>query len=351
MSGQCRRVLVRADAGPRLGAGHVMRCLALAQTLRDADVRVTLVSAELPESLRERWQAESVATELLAVDAGSSADAEATVAAAHRAAADWTILDGYHFDAQYQRTLKNAGPSLLLIDDHGHAQDYCADIIVDQNVNASATLYPRRPASTRLLLGICHALLRREFLGAARSSGPVPRRARRILVTLGGADPDNVTLKVLRGLARLADQAEIMVVVGASHRHRAALEAEARSWPRSPHIQVDVPNMAERMAWADLAISGAGGTSWELAFMGVPNVSLILADNQVEVARSVEAEGIGVSLGWHHAVTESQIADTVLTLMNDPERRQRMHERGPRLVDGQGGRRVFRAMAGEEIGT
>src|SRR5262249_56439759 len=43
------RVVIRADAGPQIGAGHLMRCLALAQALQDRGGRarfVMSVSAE-----------------------------------------------------------------------------------------------------------------------------------------------------------------------------------------------------------------------------------------------------------------------------------------------------------------
>ena len=347
MNARALRVVVRADAGPRLGSGHVMRCLALAQALRDIGAVVTLVSAELPESLRDRWKAESADVESCGEEAGTPADARATLVVARETQADWIVLDGYQFDARYQRILKDGGPALLVVDDHVHAQEYCADIILNQNVHADAALYPRRSTGTRLLLGLRHVLLRREFWCATRLPTRVPEVASRILVTLGGADAENVSLKVLRALSAVSNTTEIAVIVGASNPHRAILEGLVAGW-KGTRIHADVADMSEPMAWAHLAISGAGSTSWELAFMGVPNLSLSLADNQVGVARGVDAEGVGVNLGWHHDLTEARLAEAVHTLLHDAEHRQQMHDRGPRLVDGQGGRRVCQAMAAEE---
>src|SRR5215203_2632298 len=94
---------------------------------------------------------------------GSAADAHETAELAHEHAAEWVVVDGYQFDAEYQKTLKNAGCRLLVIDDHGRAGSYAADLVLDQNLNAQPASYASRAAETRLLLGVRYALLREDF--------------------------------------------------------------------------------------------------------------------------------------------------------------------------------------------
>ena len=112
-----RNLLIRADAGPEIGTGHVMRCLALAEPWLQAGAHVTLVSAHLPTLLAKRVQDSGV--KLLSQPAvpGSSADAKELAQLAVKQKADWIVVDGYHFDADYQRTLKNAGQRVLFFDD------------------------------------------------------------------------------------------------------------------------------------------------------------------------------------------------------------------------------------------
>src|SRR5947209_10124385 len=106
------RLLFRADADPRMGTGHLMRCLALAQAWLDLGGEATLLTAcALPE-LNARTIAEGVRVEPLAVPAGSDADAERTRTITAELGAEWIVLDGYHFSPEFQRRVR--GESLRL---------------------------------------------------------------------------------------------------------------------------------------------------------------------------------------------------------------------------------------------
>src|ERR1700730_16540434 len=196
-------LLIRADAGERIGAGHLMRCLALAQAWLDTGGRAEFLSASMPPLLEARLVSEQISLTLLSANAGSDCDAQATVARARQIGARWIVVDGYQFGAKYQQRLKEADCRLLFIDDYGHCDYYCADLILNQNFYAHEDLYARRENYTRLLLGTRHALLRREFWSWKDFRRKIPRVARKLLVTLGGADPCNVAAKVLHALRDL----------------------------------------------------------------------------------------------------------------------------------------------------
>jgi spore coat polysaccharide biosynthesis predicted glycosyltransferase SpsG len=102
--------------------------------------------------------------------------------------------------------------------------------------------------------------------------------------------------------------------------------------------------MAEEMLWADLAISGAGSTAWELACIGVPSALIVVAHNQRLIAEALDAEGAAVSLGWHEDLVPARIAAIILQLRNDPTRREHMTRSGRCLVDGNGSERVASAL-------
>ena len=258
-------LLIRADADTRMGTGHVMRCLALAQAWQDAGGQVTFLSAALPPGLESRLNAEGMT--LVTLDA----DAAQTALVAQELGADWVVLDGYHFDAGSQRALKDAGARLLVLDDNGDSDAYSADLVLNQNVHARAEWYASRAPDTRLLLGTRYALLRREFRVRHDRPRGTPKVARKVLVTLGGSDPDNVTLKVLDALALIrAESLDVTVVVGGGSPHRASLEDAAARMPFPVRVVVNAANMPELMAWADVAISAAGSTVWELAFSRRP---------------------------------------------------------------------------------
>jgi UDP-2,4-diacetamido-2,4,6-trideoxy-beta-L-altropyranose hydrolase len=341
-------LLIRADGDARIGTGHVMRCLALAQGWQDAGGHVQLAMASSTPTLEERLKAEGIKVFHLAKRPGSAEDATQVVSLARQIDASWVVTDGYHFGAAYQQIIKASGQCLLFIDDYGHAGHYAADLVLNQNIYADRSLYTSCRPNTCLLLGTRYALLRREFWKWCSRRRKVPPVARRVLVTLGGADTDNVTLKVIQALQLTEiDRLEAVVVIGGSNPHAEKLRSAIRN--RDIRLEHNVTDMPALMAWADLAVSAGGSTCWELAFMGLPSVILVLAENQQPVAVGLDAAGAAVSLGRPSAVTAVEIAETVTELAAAHEKRTASARRGRELVDGVGVARVVQSMQDHEL--
>lgn len=338
-------LVIRADAGAAVGTGHVMRCLALAQAWQDGGGRAAFVMAGGAGGLAPRLTSEDVDIEIIDAEPGSGEDTRRTIEQAARVGARWVVVDGYRFSGEYQRSIRDAGFRVLALDDYGHAQQYYADLVLNQNLHANEGLYLHREAYTRLLLGTEFTLLRREFASRCGGRRETPEVARKVLVTLGGSDPDNATLKVVEALRRLpSDGLEAAVLAGAANPHREELEAAAREAP-GVRLLAQAGDMPGLMAWADVAVSAGGSTCWELAFMGLPALTLVLADNQRDIAAEMDRRGAARSLGRHEAATPEGLKKAVADLLWDRNARLAMSEAGRRLVDGEGAGRVVRAMA------
>lgn len=343
-------LLFRADADIRMGTGHVMRCLALAQAWQDGDGKASLATACLSPRLEARWTAEGNDLEKVSAEPGTGDDAEQTIALSRRLGAAWVVLDGYHFTASFQRAIKRAGLRLLVLDDFGHAEHYWADLVLNQNLHAEEALYRECEPYTRLLLGTRFALLRREFWKWRGWQRAVPDVARKILVTLGGSDPDDVTGKIIQALQHVRiDGLQVVALAGVSNPHQAELEAMVAGSRAKIDLQSSVTNMPELMAWADLAIAAGGTTSWERALMRLPSLVTILADNQRKMAAAAESAGIGWNLGPGETLSMPAIAQAVERLSNDAGARMRMAQRGPEVVDGLGPERVVRALRDTDV--
>lgn len=339
-----KALLIRADASTIIGTGHVMRCLALAQAWQENEGPVIFALAHSTPSLLARLEAEQFYVVSLAVEPGSDEDAQATIHLAQQQGATWIVADGYHFDSGYQLRIKQAGLHLLVIDDYGHADHYYADIVLNQNISASDSLYTNREPSTRLLLGTRYVLLRREFWQWQGWQREIPDIARKVLVTMGGGDPENVTFKVIQALQQVElVQFEAIVVVGGSNPHRAMLQQSVHDTPHIKLVQ-DVTNMPELMAWADVAIAAGGSTNWELALLGVPTIILVLAENQRPIAEHLHAHSVAVNLGWHYEITPEDIHQTFEPLLSNGTQRSAMVQSGQDLVDGYGSYRVIEAL-------
>ena len=334
--GQGRHLIIKADASSQIGTGHFMRCLALAQAWKDAGGQVIFITACESENLLQRLQEEDFDIHLLsgpypdAVDWGYTND----IMAEHPGT--WVVLDGYHFDEVYQRWVKDSGHSLLVIDDMAHLKHYYADIVLNQNLHAEQLRYPCEPY-THLLLGTQYVLLRREFLTWKDWKRDIPEVARRVLVTLGGGDPENHTLKVIQALQRVDIPAlEATVVIGASNPHTDMLEAAVEQSRIPIRLIRNAENMPELMAWADVAVSTAGATVWELAFMGVPTIVGMSAPVEEFLVNGLEKHGLFLNIGWLNRLSVDQLVDALKGLIQDDTVRSDMSILGQHLVDGVG---------------
>lgn len=338
-------VLIRADASSSIGLGHAMRCFALAEALRDAGGRTAgFLMSVPPPAFVGRAEAAGLPVLALRAEPGSSSDASETAQLAGELGSAWVVIDGYHFGGAYQDALTRGAAKVLALDDHGHADHYAADLVLNQNLGADEALYGRRAERTELLLGSRHALLRREFRLWAEPRPPVPERATSLLVTLGGSDPDNLTGRVLDALSLVPWPLSVSVLVGAANPHGRELDEAARRCEQAVELVFDARDVPERMARADLAVAAAGGTSWELARIGTPQIAIVLADNQRPAGQALGQHQLAVVLGWHEELSTRNVADAVMKLADDHAARDRLARRGRELIDGRGADRVLARM-------
>jgi UDP-2,4-diacetamido-2,4,6-trideoxy-beta-L-altropyranose hydrolase len=348
-------LIVRADATSQIGTGHIMRCLALAQTWRDGGGKVVFVTRCESDVLRNRLSYEGFDLKPLqrVYPHPDDIDCAMSVINGYKTETSncnlWFVMDGYHFTPEYQKIIRDAGTRLLVIDDMNHLPCYHTDLLLNQNVDAPRLDY-RCDDDTILLLGTGYALLRREFLEYRALKREIPEYAKNILVTLGGADPDNMTLKIVQALKEIdIPDLEIRVVVGPSNPHIKSLESALASFSHFMHILQNPKSMPDLMAWADLAITGGGSTCWESAFMGLPSLIVLLAENQVGLVEHLEKQQAVVNVGWFARLTVEQLRSKIDALIRDKNLRRSLSTSASSLVDGHGVSRVINSMIGNLV--
>lgn len=340
-------IYARADASSKIGTGHIMRCIALGQALQDQGDAVTFISHCESDILQERIQAEGFRLISLDKACPDPSDLIKTLSILKEESADekyWLILDGYHFTSEYQKAIRDAGGQLLIIDDMNHLAHYHADIILNQNIHALDLNY-HCDNNTTLLLGTRYALLRREFLACRNFSRQIADRAKNILITLGGADRDNVTVRVINALKHLGESdISVKIIIGPANPHRESLCRSLIGAPFAAEVFVNPNNIPELMAWADIAISASGSTCWELAFMGVPSIILVLAENQVSVAEYLMNNKSAISLGRISENIEEDITYACNCLISDNALRRHFFEQSKAILTEQGPSLVIESM-------
>jgi UDP-2,4-diacetamido-2,4,6-trideoxy-beta-L-altropyranose hydrolase len=328
-------LLIRADASLEIGTGHVMRCLALAQAWQEAGGTVILAAAELPDPLVPRLCAEAVSLLRVYATGGSLDDARQTVAHAHRLKANWVVIDGDRFSSDFLEIVRTAGCRALLIDDFADRESFPADLIVNPNLDDDREPYRKRCATARLLMGPPYVLLRREFRQAA-AKRQIRQSGNKILVTLGGSDPENLAPKIAHFLAHCSDL-DVTVIAGPGYIKGDQLR---KLIGNNLKVVFNPANIAELMKDSDQAIIAAGGTLWELLSMGCAVLSYSRNTVQERVVRALAHRGVVVDMGETRHFDPAKLVVSVKELVDSPMTRDCMTTLGSKLVDGLGTTRV-----------
>lgn len=349
------RLAFRTDATDRIGTGHFMRCLTLADAMRRRGARTRFLGRTVPPHLARC--ATERGHELVALSSGAleplddlphaawlgtsqAADARDTARALSDGDWDWIVVDHYALDARWERTVRQAVRRVFAIDDLADREHDC-DLLLDQNYYEDMdTRYDgKAPPGCERLLGPSYAMLRDEFRRARESVRPRTGTIERVLVFFGGVDAEDYTGRAIEALASLGIRVpHADVVIGAGHPRREAIERACARHGMTCHVQTD--RMADLMAAADLAIGAAGSASWERCCLALPAITVATAGNQVPIAAGLEALGVAVSLGDGAGVTAAEMAAAFQAIAGEPDRVRRMSAAAARAVDGAGVDRV-----------
>lgn len=359
-------VLIRADAAVHIGSGHVVRCLTLADELRKRGAAVAFVCRDFEGHLEEYIVSKGYKCFLLprpaiayhsstndeygtwlGVSLEDDADATASICQTwmtDNGEIDWIITDHYAIDERWQRRLRPHTQHIMAIDDIANRSHDC-DILLDQNLYDDAEKRYAELVSLqcRLLLGPEYALLRPEFREARERLGTSLVRngtVRRIMVFFGGSDPSNETAKAIRALQMLGrEDIESDIIVGIANPHREEIEhlcAQASNL----HFHCQVPNMADFMCMADLALGAGGSTTWERCALGLPTIAVIIADNQAEMTETAARQGLQWNAGWYNTITTNSFAELLHNHLTNHAQLQIVSQKALTVIDGLGARRV-----------
>ena len=326
------KALFRCDASAKIGGGHVMRCLTLANELAGRG-----------------WEC------LFACNEEAAAIIPALASSKYQRIApdEWRhtgllVVDHYGLDVAYEKLCRPRAKKILVIDDLADRPHDC-DILMDQTYGRLAADYSGLvPPHCAVLTGTQYALLRPQF-ATLRVVGLQQRAARkgkleRLLLSFGSGNPDNVTGLVLAALERVPERLEIVTVLGRRAPHASTVAAQIAALQRkTPHtvtLHLGVDDMAGLMARADLSIGAGGTTSWERCCLGLPAMVIELADNQGKIAQELEKAGAIVFLGHKNQWDDDVFLERLRSLQDQPQALRKMAEIAASVCDGKGAGRL-----------
>lgn len=328
-------IVIRADGNAAIGAGHLMRCLTIAEEIRDRG-RVAFWCAD--EESAEPVRARGFEALVLGTDYRHMESELPLLKRAAQGGPKTFLVDSYHVSAGYLQTLRDWGRVYLLEDVPGCV--WPVDGLINYNAFAQEEDYRRaygRSGAPRLCVGAAYVPLRRQFAGR---SCQVRSRVEKLLITAGGGDRENIAGRILE---RIEDMdCEIHVVSGPFNPHGEWLKRYAASHPRV-RVHRQVTEMAELMLECDLAVTAGGTTVYELCALGVPFVCFSCAENQEALTAYAGRREIGLYAGEFHRDSDgtlARIAGLARRAGADSALRRSMSAAAKALVDGQGAGRL-----------
>ena len=305
--GQRMNIAIRADASEIIGAGHVMRCLTLAEALKIQNAQLVFICQELPGHLCDFIEAKGYPVYRLpsgqkkhplnkSIDWQYDAENTKSILTGIDGEIEWLIVDHYELDNKWELEVAGCAKQIMVIDDLANRKHQC-NILLDQNYSsplndaANKRYVELVPEYCKVLLGPKYALLRDEFLNYKNKTGPKKVQAKRVLISLGGSDVYNVTSKIIDALGGMNTEVlEVDVVVGQSNPLCAEIERKCAVF-EGFNFYCQTSNMASLIANSDMVI-GAGGTStWERCYLGVPSLVITIADNQIRSTEALAKDG------------------------------------------------------------
>jgi UDP-2,4-diacetamido-2,4,6-trideoxy-beta-L-altropyranose hydrolase len=365
-------IIFRADASLEIGSGHVMRCLTLADQLQESGAVCQFICRENPGHLIELIRkkgfevyslpaAQAFSKEI--VDKGISdgeplpihsawlgcdwqTDADQCAESLKKTSTDWLIIDHYSLDHRWENALKNHYRNLGVIDDLADRKHLC-NLLLDQTFGRKPEDYrPLIPRHCKLLLGSRYALLRPEFsqwrnYSLKRRKKP---QLKELLITLGGVDKDNATGLVLETLrsCNLPNSCKITVIMGDTAPFTEKIISLTKKYPWSTEVKINVSNMAELMANADLAIGAAGSTTWERCCLGLPTLAIVVADNQKFSTQRLEEKKVIVSIALNRL--EFNLCENIDHFNYHSHQLSQMSKKSSSITEGKGAQLVTREL-------
>ena len=291
--GDKTKVYFRADGNSKIGLGHVIRSLALADMLKNHFDCHFIIKNPLPNI---KQQVAETCKSIIEIQPFSDYEEEAQeISKTILNGDEIVVLDGYHFNTAYQRTIKNKGCKLVCIDDI-HAYHFVADIVINHAGGLKKSDYSTEPY-TMIFLGLKYALLRRPFREFAKNRTSLSEETN-TFICLGGADPNNNTLEVLKLCCDKAGTGKYFLVIGEAFLYKDSIEEYLN------HFQMDIEvlsnlsalEMISYMKKCKRAITSPSTIAYEYLSVGGELYLKTIAENQININNYFLSSGFAFSI-------------------------------------------------------
>jgi len=331
-----KNILIRVDGSPQIGLGHVMRCLALADKLKSAhncSVSFALKTNEVGERIIKDKNYNILLFSNFTNDLSYEDWLNECLKITKANVLILDVRDGLQ-PASVAR-IRNKGILTVTLDDPE-----------DKRLNVDLAFYPPVPQVNRmtwtgfvgkLFSGWDYVILRNEFLKYYPAEEHITPR---ILITMGGSDPYNLTLLAAKSIEKLPLTFNADILLGPGFIWHKELNEFISQTGKPFQIHQNQKDLGKFFSSYDISIASFGITTYELARMGIPAIFLCLTDDHMESAVSIEESGLGINAGRYDQVDPETLYEKILEMLNDRKRMANIRIKGPETIDGKGADRI-----------
>ena len=337
------KIIIRTDSSGVIGTGHVMRCLGLAEELRRNDFDAVFVTKRIKGNIAKKIKNNGFKAILLN-NCNIKGDLDFLVKTVKKSKAKFVIIDNYTIGYEYEKQLfSDTGVKILSID--GLLRKHFCHILVNPNIHAALSTYKGKADECRkTLLGYRYFILRDAFLKTKKSE-PEKNNNFRILVTMGGADPDNLTLGVIKALEAFGDVSlRGDIIIGPANKNVEQIKKYIKKNNlKNFDLYINTGKVPDLIKKCDLCVCSGGVTIGEALFFNKAIIGCILADNQAKAINFLSKKDFIFDAGRIGASTE-RLKKLLCSLMDNKAAVGKMQKRTKGLVDGLGKKRIVKSI-------
>lgn len=335
-------LIFRCDASSEIGWGHFRRCYALAEIAQQSSrFKVSFLTRPVPKAIQKKISEIHAGHQILEEKATLAEDVSALHSMFDLMSRKRIVvcIDHYDWESEAFQELKQDPRVILICFDDGLKRHYEADFLINQNLDAESIAYSTS-ASCQKLLGPKYVMVREEIHTLRQHPTERIADSFQFLVTLGGGDRWGHTLKAVEAVKQSPEKFESHIVVGAGWPHAEQAKRLIGNHPRI-HFYEDPSFFPQLMARADLAFCGAGMTTYELAYLGIPMLSVALVPHQQPIGQGWCERGASDHMGLADGVNAQMISERLHYWMGRDQDLEDHGMAGQKVVDGRGKFRVL----------
>lgn len=325
------KILIIADITPSSGLGHWMRCYNLAHSLADEDVIIHALKSPFMQTCDFFMPTEFIQWHCTNIDLNDTDIIKLVEILYESHQFNAVLIDGYEYSTSYRSELRKVGVPVIAYDDINNSPEYHCDLLINSNAHAENLNYSASAPKAKLLLGSQYRHFAKVYYLANEQLIAESNWHERtsLTIVMGGNDIHSLTLPLLQTLLDLdwsGKMPSIQVITTAMHANLSMIHQWCEEYSNITvhHHEYDLSAV---FASARLAISGAGGTAYELQMCATPAMLINLADNQNATAEEATRMGWAESWNWQDNADITELAKQIHGQWLDEQTLRNMHNK------------------------